>query len=93
MGAIMISTFDGEKYKKIVAKYYHRLDGAFYYFAAPTTDELLVELPNLSISMINKCFIVENHQLKYSNSSMFLCEALASMYLYLVKEGLIGGKK
>lgn len=60
--------------------------------AMPNTDELLEELPNLSISIINKCFIVENHQVKYTNSSMSLCEALAAMWLYLKKEGLLNAK-
>lgn len=58
--------------------------------AAPTTDELLEELPLgfIRIERHNGCFIIEVPSLKYAKSHMELPEALAQMWLWLQSENL-----
>lgn len=69
------------------------------YFSAPTTDELLEELPCLINDKSDGCRlnidkVITRYQVRYGNYVEFrdkeLPEALAKMWLYLKKEGLNG---
>ena len=92
-----------EEYIKIIDKNYNKLGGAYFYYSAPTTAELLKGLPNfitienyVCILSINRAlggmfYVLYRGNKKISNcfKDKKLSKALARLWIYLKKEGYI----
>lgn len=90
-------TFNGENYIKLVEENYEKKGGAYFYYSAPTSDEILKELEGFDIIIKSYDMGMDvEYNVTYDNgddfftySNKILSNALAKMWLYLKKEGYI----
>jgi len=84
-----------KKYLAVMTKKQVKLNEGLGYkcYPAPLATEILEELPDLRISKGDNTYLVIDDEGSSLEVDKSLPNALAKMWLYLKKKGLLGGKK